>query len=37
MQLLYIHPRLGEYTANLAQNVSLTQQFFDVYGQKYNN
>jgi hypothetical protein len=37
MQLLYIHPILGGYTANPAQNVSLMQQYFDIYGQKYNN
>jgi hypothetical protein len=37
MQLRYIHPILGDYIANSAQNVSLAQQFFDIYSQKYNN
>jgi hypothetical protein len=34
MQLRYIHPIEGEYTANPAKNVLLAQQHFDVYGQK---
>jgi len=37
MQLRYIHPILGEYIANPAQNVSFVQHFFDISVQKYNN
>jgi len=36
MQLLYIHPILGDYIANPSLNVSLTQQVFMNFWQKKN-